>query len=178
MNGRYNFIFCYQWHGTVITYGSDQWTHNSSNHKIHSYGQIGQMIVNLINKKCKNNNKSTGHLNQIQISLLMSIFDTPEKYVSNVDRQSYKRKMHTLLIKSSSTLFSCSIRAIYNRVHRAQNQCLMLKSFIPAINKSIFPKNIMKISFLKTHQWITCLDWKSPSCNTFPQRKRLIIHQN
>ena len=29
---------------------------------------------------------------------------------------------------------------MYNRVHSAQNQRLMLKSFIPAINTSIFPK--------------------------------------
>ena len=50
---------------------------NSSNRKINSHDHMGKMIVNLSNKKCKNNNKSTGHLNKIQKSLLMIIFDTP-----------------------------------------------------------------------------------------------------
>ena len=54
---------------------------NYSNHKIHSYDHMGKTIVNLINKKFENNNKSTGHLNQIQKLLLMNIFDTPEKVV-------------------------------------------------------------------------------------------------
>ena len=120
-----------------------------SNHKIHSYDQNGKMIVNLSNKKFKNNNKSTGHLNQIQISLWTSIVDTPEKDVSNVDRKADKRKIRTLLIQSSSTLFSCLICAMYNKGHCAQNQHLMLKSFIPAINTSIFANFFMKISFLK-----------------------------
>ena len=70
----------------------------------------------------------------------MSIVDTPEKDVSNVDRKVDKRKICTSLINSSSTLFSCSVRAMYNRVHRAQNERLILKSFLPAINTSIFPK--------------------------------------
>ena len=73
---------------------------NSSNHKIHSYDQMGTMIVNLSNKKCKNNNKSTDHLNEIQKSLLMSIVDTPEKDVSNVDWKADKRKVCTSLINS------------------------------------------------------------------------------
>ena len=67
----------------------------------------------------------------------MSIVDNPEQDVSNVDRKLDKRKIRTSLIKSSSILFSCSIRAMYNRVHRDQNQRLTLKSFIPAINTSI-----------------------------------------
>ena len=59
---------------------------------------MGKMIVKLSNNKCKNNNKSTGSLNQIQKSLLMSIVGTPEKDVSNVDRKSDKRKFCTSLI--------------------------------------------------------------------------------
>ena len=39
---------------------------NSSYHKIHPYDQMGNMIVNLSNKQCKNNNNSTGHINHIQ----------------------------------------------------------------------------------------------------------------
>ena len=124
----------------------------SSNHKIYSYDQIGKMIVNLSNKKCRNSNNATGHINHIHKLLLKSIVNTPEKDVSNVDRKVDKRKIHTSLIKSSSTLFSCSIRTMYNRVHRVPNKCLMLKSFIPSINTSFFPKKYYEISFLKTYQ--------------------------
>ena len=99
----------------------------SSNQKIHSYYHMGTIIVNLSNKKCENNNNSTGHLNHIQKLFLISIVDTPEKDVSNVDRKLDKRKIRTSLIKSSSTLFSFSIREVYNIFHRAQNQRLMSK---------------------------------------------------
>ena len=112
---------------------------NSSNHNIHSYDKMGSIIVNLSNEKYKNNSNSTYHINLIHKSLLMIIFDTPEKDVSNFDGKLDKRTIRTSLIKSSSTLFSCSMRAMYNRLYRAQNQRLMLKSFIPDINTSIFP---------------------------------------
>ena len=55
-------------------------------------------------------------------------------------RKSDMKKVHTSSVKSPSTLFFCSIRATYNRVHRAQNKCLMLKSYLPGINTSNFPK--------------------------------------
>ena len=51
--------------------------------------------------------------------------DTPKKYVSNVDKKLYNRKVHTYLIKSSLTLFSCVIRAMYIIVHCAQNKHIM-----------------------------------------------------
>ena len=132
---------------------------NSSNHKIYFYNHMGKMIVNLSNKIFENNNKSTGHINNTQKLLLMSIVDTPEKDVSNVDRKVYKRKIRTSLIKSSSTLFSFSVRSIYNIVHNAQNQRLVLKSFIPAINASIFPlkyyENIFSEKLInELHAWI------------------------
>ena len=63
----------------------------------------------------------------------MSIVDTPENYVSNVDKKLDKRKVRTSSIKSSSALFSYSIHAIYNRVHRGKNKPLTLKSYIPDI---------------------------------------------
>ena len=85
------------------------------------------MIVNLSNKKCKNNNKSTGNLSHIHKSFLIIMVETPEKGVSNFDRKGDKRKIRTSLINSSSTLFSCSIREIYNIFHLAQNERLMLK---------------------------------------------------
>ena len=75
----------------------------------------------------------------------MSIVDTPEKDVSNVDRKVDNRKLRTSLINLSSTLFTCSIHPMYNRVHCAQNRRLMLKSFIT----NFFLTNMMKISFLK-----------------------------
>ena len=89
----------------------------------------------------------------------MSIVDNPKQDVSNVDRKSDERKICTLLIKSSSKSFSCFIRAIYNRVHHAQNQRLVLKSFIPAINTSIFSKIFYENIFSKKlinelHAWI------------------------
>ena len=73
---------------------------NSSNRKMHSYDQVGNIIFNLSNKRCKNDNKSTDHLNEIQKSLLMSIVDTPEKDLSNVDWKADKRKVCTSLIDS------------------------------------------------------------------------------
>ena len=98
-----------------------------SNHNIHYYDNMVIIIVNLINKKCKKHNNSTGHFNNIQRFLLMSIVDTPENDVSNVDRRLDKKKKRTSSIKSSSTLFPCSIRAMYNRFHCAQNKHLTLK---------------------------------------------------
>ena len=75
--------------GTKLSLNMDEISEhiNSSNHVIYSHDQMCKNIVNLSNQKCENNNKPTGHLNQIQKLLLMSIVDTPEKYVSNVDRK-------------------------------------------------------------------------------------------
>ena len=42
---------------------------------------MGKVIVNLSNKKHKNINNSTDHLNHIKKYLLMIIVDTPEKDV-------------------------------------------------------------------------------------------------
>ena len=64
----------------------------------------------------------------------MSIVDTPKNKVSKVDRKLDKRKIHTSSINSSSTLFSCSIPAMYNIAHRSPNRNLTLKSYIPGIN--------------------------------------------
>ena len=89
----------------------------------------------------------------------MIIVDTPEKDVSNVDRKLDKRKVYTYSINSSSTLFSCSILAMYNRVRLAQNKRLILKLYITGINTSIFPKkrdeNIFTEKLVnKLHAWI------------------------
>ena len=50
------------------------------------------------------------------------------------------RKLRTSSVKSSSTLFSCSIHAMYNKFNCSQKQRLVLKSYLPGINTSIFPK--------------------------------------
>ena len=83
---------------------------------------MSKIIVNLYGKKCKNNNNSTFQINHIQNSLLMSIVDNPENYVSNFDRKLDNRKIRKSSINSSSTLFSCTIREMCNIVHRAQKQ--------------------------------------------------------
>ena len=66
-----------------------------------------KMIVNLGIKKGKINNKSSPQLTRLHNSLLMRIFDTPEKDLSNVEGKAGTRKVRTSLVKSYSTLFSC-----------------------------------------------------------------------
>ena len=66
---------------------------NFSNHKIHSHDQMGKLILNLSNKKCEENNKSTGHINNVQKLLLMSIVGTPKNMyqmlIVNLTRENY-----------------------------------------------------------------------------------------
>ena len=66
--------------------------------------------------------------------IIVSIVDTTEKYLSNVDRKLDKKITRTSSINSSSTLFYCSIFAIYNRVHLDKKELLVLNSYIPGIN--------------------------------------------
>ena len=58
------------------------------------------MITNLGSKKWEDKNNSTCQMNHPQNLLLISIFDTPENDVSNVDRKPDKRKICTSSIKS------------------------------------------------------------------------------
>ena len=78
------------------------------------------MIVNLRIKKGENNDNSSNQLTRIQNYLLISTDDTPEKDLSNVNGKFDMKKVRTSSVKSSSTLFSCSICAIDNRVNCAQ----------------------------------------------------------
>ena len=64
------------------------------------HDQMRKLIFNLGSKKCENNNNSTCQLNPLQNSLLISIIDTPENGVSNVDRKIDKRKVRTSLMNS------------------------------------------------------------------------------
>ena len=89
----------------------------------------------------------------------MGIVDTPEQDLSNVHRKLDTRKVRTSSANSSSTLFSCSIRAMYNRVNLSQKQRLMLKSYFPGANTLIIPKrhydNIFSEKLVNgLHTWI------------------------
>ena len=126
----------------------------------------------------KNNIKSTGHLNQIWKLLLMSTFYTPEKYVSNVDRNADMRKILTSFIKSSSTLFivqyvQCIIEFNVLKINVSCWSHLLLKSthqFFPGKNQeNIYSEKLIN----ELHAWI-----EHHSHNTFPQYKRLSVCQN
>ena len=73
-----------------------------------------RMIVNLGSKKGENRDNSYPQITRTQNSLPMPIVENPEKDLYNDDRKYDMRKVRTSSVKSSSTLFSCSIRAMYN----------------------------------------------------------------
>ena len=106
-----------------------------------------KIIVNLGSKRGKNNYNSSPQITRPHILLLMSIFDTPEKDLSNVDSKYDMRKVRTSSVKLSSTLFYCSMHAMYNIFDCAQKQRLVLKSYIPGINTSVFPRIHYNILF-------------------------------
>ena len=64
----------------------------------------------------------------------MSILDTPEKYLSNVEGKSYTSKGFISSLNSYLTLFSRSVCAIYYKGYRTQKKSLVLKLCIPGIN--------------------------------------------
>ena len=80
---------------------------NYSNNNIRSYDQMIKMIVNLGINICKNSNNFTCQLSRLQNFSLMSIFNTPENDLSNVDCKSYMRKVRKYSVNSSSTLYYC-----------------------------------------------------------------------
>ena len=88
---------------------------NPLNHKINYLYQISNIIVNLGINKGKNNDSSYCQLNCLYNSLLMSIVDTPENNLFHFDQKSDMRKVRTYSVKTSATLFSCSIRTMYNK---------------------------------------------------------------
>ena len=49
-------------------------------------------------------------------------------------------KIRTSSVKSSSTFFSCSICAIYNRLSCDKKQFLMFNSYLPGVNTSNNPR--------------------------------------
>ena len=122
----------------------------SSNQKNHSYDQMSKMIVNLVFKKCESDDTYSCQLTRIHDLLLLNVFDTPEKDLSNIDCKYNMIKVPTSSVNLSSTLFPCSIRAMYNWVNCNQKQCPVLKSYLSGTNISIFQREITIISFLKT----------------------------
>ena len=78
-----------------------------------------KIIVNLGIKKDKNSNKLSPQLTRLQNSLLISIVENPERGLSNVEGKYDMNKSRTSSVNSSSKLFLCSIRSMYNRVDRA-----------------------------------------------------------
>ena len=50
----------------------------------------------------------------------MSIIDTSEKNISNVEWKYDTWKVHTFVVNSYSTIFSYSVHAMYNRVNGAK----------------------------------------------------------
>ena len=136
------------------------------------------MIFNLSSKKRKNKYNSSPQLTYLQNSLIMSIVDTPKKDLSNVDDESYIRKVHTYSVKSSSKIFSFSIHAMYNRVNCYQNKCLVLKSYIPGINSLIGTKRPYAFYFWKYSQLITWMDRETPLFNKIPIFIRIDIFQS
>ena len=57
----------------------------------------------------------------IYIFILMIIFDTIEKDVSDEKVKYLTRKVHTYYVEYSSSLFSCSLCAMFNGFHCYQN---------------------------------------------------------
>ena len=95
----------------------------------------------------------------VQILLLLSIVDTPEKDLPNVDWKPDMIKVRTSSVNSSSTLFSWWIHEMHNIVNSAQKQLFVLNSYLPGINKSILPKrhydNIYSEKLVNIlHDWI------------------------
>ena len=91
------------------------------------------------------------------------VFLTPLKRIDQMlIRKWDMRKVFTYSVKSSSTLFYCLMRTMYNSVNWDQKLSLIFKSYLPWINTSIFTKRHCDNIFLKTSQWITWLDRKKP----------------
>ena len=58
---------------------------NYTNHQIHDYDKMRKMIVNLGSKRVDNNDNSSTKIYCVQNSLIMRIFDTPEKGLSHIE---------------------------------------------------------------------------------------------
>ena len=115
-------IFCYE-QNKLSSHMTQISQHiNSTNEKNHSYNKTINCFVTIDSNKCDNNDNSYPQLYHIQNSVLMRIVDIPENNLSHVEGKEVTRKLCTYVVNSYSTSFSCSARAMYNRVHRAQKK--------------------------------------------------------
>ena len=78
------------------------------------------IIVSWGSKKGGGNDNSSTQQACPKNSILISIVDIPEKYLSNVKGKYNMRKVCVSSVKSSSKLFLCSIREMHNRVNHAK----------------------------------------------------------
>ena len=78
---------------------------NFSNQNIPSYDKMIRIIVNLGIRTVKNNDNSSLQHTHLNKSLLMSIIDTLENYLSNVDIKFDMRKVRTSSINLLSIVF-------------------------------------------------------------------------
>ena len=100
---------------------------NSPNHKILYYDLMSKIIVKLGINIFNRNYKSSLKLIDLHRSLLMIISGPPEKDVPFGEVKFLTSKLCTYYVKSSSSLFLCSICSMCNRFNISQNQCIMLK---------------------------------------------------
>ena len=72
---------------------------NYTKHQIHSYDQMSKTIITLESKKAGNNDNSSKKLYCLQNSLIMIIFDTPEKVLSHIEGKEVTRKVCSSSVK-------------------------------------------------------------------------------
>ena len=85
--------------------------------------------MDLVSKKCGKNNNPSPKLTHMQNTILMRIVVTPEKYSSFDELKSVTIKVRTSSVKSSSTLLSFSVCAVYNIVRSAQKRTFIIVFF-------------------------------------------------
>ena len=130
-----------------------------SNQKNHSHYQMRKILLTEV--VMNNKTKTTTHAKSvIYIIRCWWVFLTPLKRMYQMMIwKSDMIKVRKSSINSSSTLFYCSICAMYNIFYCAQNKSLMLKSYIPGINTLVFIKrhydNIFSEKLVnELHAWI------------------------
>ena len=93
-----------------------------------------KMIVNLVSKKCDNNDNSSPQLYHLHNSLQTSIVEIPEEYLSHMEWKPVTRKVRTYLVKSFSIFFLCSVSAMYRKFYCVKEKHIMLKLYILGID--------------------------------------------
>ena len=79
-----------------------------------------EIVFSFGSNKGENKDYYSPQLTRPQNKLLMRIFDTTKKYLYTIEGKSDMLKVHTSSVKSSSTLFYCSIRTTYKKMNSAK----------------------------------------------------------